>query len=233
MRLLKSALALSAMLLITACNEEASNNNDDNNKKTINTKKDDKKVEDTKTYYTYEVIVKNISVAQPLSPILVSSKELFKVGSSASVALEHLAEGGDNTKLLDAKSISGLGLIKPSKSERVLYKTDIQKLSLSSMLVNTNDGFTGFSEMDMSTLGINETKTLYLNVYDAGTEQNSETSSSVAGLGGEGFNEVRESSNIVTLHSGVISKDDGLESSGLNQSHKFNNPVAVVKITRI
>ena len=228
MRLLKSALALSAMLLITACNEEVSKDTTDDNKIT-NTKK----VKDTKTYYTYEVIVKNISVAQPLSPILVSSKELFKVGTSASVALEHLAEGGDNTKLLDEKSVSGLGLIKPSKSERVLFKTDIQKLSLSSMLVNTNDGFTGFSEMDMSTLGINETKTLYLNVYDAGTEQNSETSSSVAGLGGEGFNELRESSNIVTLHSGVISKDDGLESSGLNQSHKFNNPVARVKITRI
>jgi len=100
------------------------------------------------------------------------------------------------------------------------------------MLVNTNDGFAGISQYDVSSLHVSDSVKLYLNVYDAGTEENSETSLSVAGLGGEGFNMSRETQDLVSLHSGVISQDDGLSSSGLSAMHKFNNPAAMLIITR-
>ena len=187
---------------------------------------------DTTMMQAYSVELVNITAAQPMSPMLVSTASLFKVGESASLGLETLAEGGDNSQLLDENSVSGSKLILPSQSDTISIQTSNSKLSVASMLVNTNDGFAGISQYDVSSLHVSESVKLYLNVYDAGTEENSETALSVAGLGGEGFNMSRETSDVVSLHSGIISQDDGLSSSGLNAMHKFNNPAAMLIITR-
>ena len=182
--------------------------------------------------YAYEVQVTNVTAGQPMSPLLVSSTSFFSVGESASAALEKLAEGGDNSELLNADSVSGSKLITPSQSDAVSVNTLTQTLSIATMLVKTNDAFAGLDNQDLSSLALNASATFYLNAYDAGTEENSETNATVPGLGEEGYNSARESSDIVTLHAGIITKDDGLATSNLSSMEKFNNPVARVVITR-
>jgi len=185
------------------------------------------------TSYTYSVKLTNLTAAQPMAPLLLSSESLYTIGESASLGLEKLAESGDNADLLNENSVGGNEVIKPSKSYTVEIQTSKQALSLVSMLVNTNDGFVGLNNYDVSGLDLDSSVTINLAVYDAGTEENSETNTTVPGLGGEGMNDARESEDIVRAHSGVISNQDGLASSGLSAQHKFNNPAASLMITRI
>lgn len=182
--------------------------------------------------HTYSVKILNLTAAQPMSPILVSSASLFDTGTKASSGLEYLAEGGDNSKLLSANSVSGTKLIVPGAHDTVTIENKEGKISLATMLVKTNDGFAGLDSYDVSKLALNESTVVYIPVYDAGTELNDELNSTVPGLMGEGFNTARETSDIVTMHSGVVSNEDGLVTSGLSAMEKFNNPVAAVTITR-
>ena len=51
--------------------------------------------------------------------------------------------------------------------------------------------------------------------------------------GGEGFNANRDDeADRVSMHSGVVSQDDRLASSALTEQHRFDNPVARVRIER-
>ena len=61
-----------------------------------------------------------------------------------------------------------------------------------------------------------------MDVWDSGTEANSETAATIPGPagGGEGFNATRDDSDTVSFHSGVISQDDGLTS---RQDRRFNS----------
>ena len=97
------------------------------------------------------------------------------------------------------------------------------------MLVNTNDGFIGLNGVDISELGIDESLVLYARVYDAGTEANTETAATVPGQGGEGMNAARDDRDFIA----VVSQDDGLATSALDASHRFDNPAARIVITRI
>ncbi|HFQ61119.1 MAG TPA: hypothetical protein ENK39_02315, partial [Epsilonproteobacteria bacterium] len=71
--------------------------------------------------------------------------------------------------------------------------------------------------------------------YDAGTEANSELASTIPGPagGGEGFNAARDDKDFVSVHEGVVTKDDGLSTSALTQMHKWDNPAASVSIERV
>jgi hypothetical protein len=152
-----------------------------------------------------------------------------------------MAEGGDNSVLLQFGSaianISSEAPVAPGAQTTLTLTTDsleALKLSLSTMMVNTNDGFTGLNAMDVSSLAVNETLTHFTLAYDAGTESNSESSGTIPGPadGGEGFNEARDDVNVVAMHPGVVSQHDGLTRSVLNSEHKFDNPLAKVVITR-
>ena len=73
--------------------------------------------------------------------------------------------------------------------------------------------------------------TMNLLSYDAGTELNRETA---ATLGSAGFNAARDDvTSTLTVHGGVVSKDDGLTNSALTQLEKWDNPVARVSIKRM
>ncbi len=181
---------------------------------------------------TYSVKVTNLTAGQPMSPVLVSTSSVFSVGESASLGLEKLAEGGDNSELLDSSGVSGAGLLAPGASETLTIETSKKSLSLATMLVKTNDAFAGINAYDISDLAVGASSVVYLNVYDAGTEANSETNTTVAAFGVEGFNATRDDSDRVTVHAGVITKDDGLATSALTASQKFNNPAVAVTITR-
>ena len=109
---------------------------------------------------SFDVTVTNLTNAQPLSPVAVIAHQdlfsVFAIGSPATVGLETLAEGGDNSALIaEASAVVGIGdtasgaaAIGPAGSETVSVSFEetalaSMTLSVSTMLVNTNDAITG------------------------------------------------------------------------------------------
>ena len=235
MAMLKSAavtLLLTTPLLLTGCHHDDDDDDDNNQASRV----------------SYEVKVTNLTSAQPLSPLALvlhgDGYQMWSTGSSASSGLELLAEGGDNTELLAEAAdpanvtMSGSGVIVPGASETVTIEADQAsdlELSLASMLVNTNDAFTGLRGESVGGLANGESKSLRIIAYDAGTEANTESAATIPGpaAGGEGFNAARDDRDSVGGHPGVVSSDDGLNGSVLGEEHRFDNPVASVTITRV
>jgi len=210
--------------------------------------------------YAYQIEVSNLSNSQPLSPVLISLNDgrfmPWTVGSAASMALEKLAEGGDNSELLSSAQLADSGSYKAASADapigpgasdtltlefETLHSDTIDGsnsqvfLSLATMLVNTNDAFSGVSSLDITDLAVGDYKMHTYAAFDAGTERNSELVGSIPGPAdnGTGYSETRDDVNFVHIHPGVISSDDGLVDSVLNASHKFDNPVLSIKITRV
>ncbi|WP_019616745.1 spondin domain-containing protein [Psychromonas ossibalaenae] len=205
--------------------------------------------------YSYQIEVSNLTNNQPLSPLLISLNDgrfmPWVEGSSASVALEKLAEGGDNSELLTAAQHADSGSYKvisadgptgagASKAWIVEFETAHESiptvhLSLAAMLVNSNDAFTGVDSLSLESLAVGDYKMNYYPAFDAGTEINSELIGSIPGPadGGTGYSETRDDIDFVHIHPGVISSDDGLADSVLNAGHKFDNPVLSIKVTRL
>jgi len=228
---------LTAGLILSGC---------DNNDKPIPVNSTPGSAVNTKK--SYNVTFKNLTYAQPMAPMAVAyhskAVSIFEVGQRAGLGLEKLAEGGDNSALLSELSansavvsnIGGTGLILPSQSDTVNIEGEPSEcISVLAMLVNTNDAFAGVDCVDVSSLKKGETVMLTLVAYDAGTEANSEEAVTIPGPagGGEGFNASRDDRDFVSVHSGVLTQDDGLNSSGLTQKHKWDNPAASVMIERI
>ncbi|MBE8168515.1 MAG: hypothetical protein HAW66_09140 [Shewanella sp.] len=194
----------------------------------------------------YTVTVTNLTPSQPLSPIAVvahnADNPIFSAGTVASVALENLAESGDNSDLEAedgvSQLVSGSGILPAGSAETVTVtfnQGEIESLSILTMLVNTNDAFAGVSSFDPSSLEVGDKMTFRANVYDSGTEANSEAKGTIPGPAdsGEGFNASREGDvNKIYIHSGVISQDDGLSDSVLKASDRFDNPAMTVVIER-
>jgi len=196
--------------------------------------------------FTFEVEVINLTNFQPLSPVaLIAHREgnIWTIGESSSDELELLAEGGDNSEIVSANFAiadgSGADAIGPGGRETISVTVfrDIDGLYLSSatMLVNTNDAFTGFNRLDVSAFSVGDSETLMVPAYDAGTEANSEAEGTIPGPadGGEGYDVARDDVDFVSLHNGVVTSDFGLTSSVLDESHRFDNPVAKIVVTRI
>jgi len=202
---------------------------------------------------SFEVTVSNLTNAQPLSPVAViahqSGYAVFSVGSAATAGLEVLAEEGDNADLLaeadaDAMvvvSASGAAPVGPAGSETITIEMLASELpdlllSVSTMLVNTNDAFTGVNGTAIGAMAVGDVLTRNGVAYDAGTEADSEEAADLPGPagGGEGFNVARDDqADIVSMHSGVVSQDDGFASSDLTEQHRFDNPVARIRVERI
>lgn len=201
---------------------------------------------------SFAVTVTNLSNAQPLSPVAViahgEAYALFSVGDPASPGLEVMAEGGDNGQLLseaDADSAvlataSGAAAIGPAGNETInidaaaTNPADL-RLSVGTMLVNTNDAFAGLNSMPVGSLAVGEVRTFRAIAYDSGTEANSESAAHIPGPagGGEGFNAARDDrSDQVAMHAGVVGQDDGFADSDLNNQHRFDNPVVMIRIER-
>lgn len=188
---------------------------------------------------SFSVTLINLTAGQPFSPLaVVASSEhspLFEGAATASVALEKLAEGGDNADILALSrySASGDGIIAPgAKSSVTLETKNVDYLNIASMLVATNDTFLAQQNIAIGALEVGESYRSEVRAYDAGTEANSESAATVPGVGGEGFNATRDDVNFITTSSGVLTQADGLNGSALNATHKFDNPTGFVIVTR-
>ena len=110
------------------------------------------------------------------------------------------------------------------------------KLSYLSMLGNTNDGFAGIDNIALGQLSVGANISRDALSFDAGTELNDELATTIPGpaCGGEGFNPQRSDGvNQITLHPGIVSKQDGDVNSCLQTLQRWDNPVARVMITRL
>ncbi len=200
---------------------------------------------------SFDVTVANLTNAQPLSPVAVightGAYSLFAIGSAATTGLEDMAESGDNTALIAEATAanvyvtgSGAAPIGPAGSETIsitLLASDVATLQITAatMLVNTNDAFSALNGMDVSAMLVGDSVTVDTIAYDAGTEAETEAAIDIPGPagGGEGFNATRsDDADRVSMHSGVVSQDDGFATSDLSEQHRFDNPVMRVRIER-
>ncbi len=189
----------------------------------------------------YEVTLENLSPAgsQPLSPPVLAVHKpnfrIFHIGGFATDELAQVAQDAFNDPLVTllnnspkvSQVVMGGGAIPPGSSDtyNITAQGRFSKLSLVTMLVNTNDGFTGRSKIQLPRHG---TKTYYLRTYDAGTEKNTELTAHIPGpCCGNPFEGIPEHRRI-RFHRGISGIGD------LDPSvYGWDEPVAKLTITRV
>ncbi len=193
----------------------------------------------------FRVDATNLTANQPMSPLAValhSSGDFWQIGQPASNEIEILAEGGDNSAMLAMamveSSASGGGILMPGGTESLfITSTNFGGLNISvaTMLVNTNDAFSGINKVAVDGMQVGDRLSFRAIALDAGTEFNSEAQGSIPGPadGGEGYNSLRDDRDFIAQHSGVVTSHDGLMTSVLDESHRFDNPVVLIKVTRV
>jgi len=133
----------------------------------------------------YRVTIDNLSV-QPLSPPVVATHQdslsIFKVRAPSSAELQAIAEDGNQTPMYELLSNSkqvteviGIGAPLAPKEATSFYIMALpgNRLSLATMVLCTNDGFTGLNRTRLPKRGA---EIIMATGYDAGTEDNTELS---------------------------------------------------------
>lgn len=202
-RLIFLVIIVSFSVLLWSCSEEtqAPTSSVEEEEMRISDEDDFDAVESHRNHTSmveFEVTLENLTAAtgdgssQPFSPpVLATHKSrmrLFKVRRYASDELRQIAEDAVNgpmvEKLKNSKKVldvvEGSEVIFPEGSASFIIKAKrgFSKLSLVSMMVNTNDAFTGITGARLPYRG---EKVYYLYAYDAGTEKNTEMTDHIPG----------------------------------------------------
>lgn len=204
------------------------------------------------------VEITNLTHGSYFTPLLVAAHaegtHLYEIGGSASAALQAMAEGGDVSDL--EIMVTGIGGVSeranaapigPSVKAMVsnLDTGANTQLSITGMILPSNDGFAGLDAWTIPTTA--GAYTIYLNAYDAGTEANDEIvngggasgapgiPANPGGNGGTGATGVTstEENSMIHIHRGVIGDTDAAAGTSDLDSriHRWLNPVAKVVIT--
>ncbi len=211
---------------------------------------------------TYEVTVENLTPGQPLTPpILATHKnqiDLFNVGEAASALISAVAENGDGSGLLAFLSgssavydyVAGDAPLVPAAdpggsgfSHTAMYTIQASRpakyISMISMLICTNDGFTGLDSVRLPKR-VGESKMIYAAGYDAGSEINTEDFADIVppcqGLIGVSSDDPGTGmSNPALAENGVIAHHAGIHGGDdlLPDVHGWSGPVAKITITRV
>lgn len=203
----------------------------------------------------YEVTYINTTLDQPISPVaLIAHNEnyrLFDDGARANEALERMAEGGDNSLIISEAqghtatytTSSTSGPIAPASNAtlRVQIPATQNEWFVTSvgMLVNTNDAFAGANHQKVSKLAVGQSVRLNTLTWDSGTEANDEAAGTIPGPADTspnkvGFDPARtDSIDRVRVHAGVLTQADGLATSVLGLSHRFDAPALTIRVTRV
>lgn len=211
------------------------------------------------TAATLSVEVTNLTHGTYFAPLMLSAhatpQAYYDVGHPATEAIQAMAEGGDISGLLaESETIGAVTLANPAEGMLAPGGTvmveawDVQSqgyLTLTGMLVPSNDGFVGLNSFPIPTEA--GTYTLMLNAYDAGTEANDEIvngggAPGVAGIpGNPGMNgganatgvTQSESNATVHIHRGILGDTDaeGGPSDLDARIHRWLNPVAKLTLT--
>jgi Spondin_N len=210
----------------------------------------------------YRVTIRNLTVGQALTPPVIATHrrpgDAFSVGAPASVGVKEIAENGNLGPMLDALASdshvfdieTGSAPVVPSGRVAATGFSDSVTLTITadrgakylswvSMLICTNDGFTGLDGVRLpGKLG--ETTVLHTNGYDAGTEINTEDFADIVPpcppLSGVPSSEPGTgASNPALAEGGVIHHHPGIVGVADLQPavHGWTDPVAVVEITAL
>ncbi len=203
---------------------------------------------------TYEVTITNLTSGQPFTPPLVAthrkSIDLFDVGQPASTEIQEIAENGNldpavalatgSSQVIDAQVV--LGDVPPvlpgaSRTFTVSAVPGAENLTWVSMLICSNDGFTGLDTVRLPR-NVGDSSIHHTAAYDAGTEVNTESWSDLVppcapltGFGDQGgvgmSNPDLAEGGVIAMHPGVAGVAD------LDPTvHGWTGPVAMVEITR-
>jgi opacity protein-like surface antigen len=207
---------------------------------------------------TYEVTITNLNDNQWFTPPVVASHnrraDVFEAGEAASGPVQGLAENGDVPGLVEALSslrrvhdvqVALSDAVPPlapgaSVTVEITASTKTRLLSVASMLICTNDGFTGVDSIRMP-VRPGHTVTNYGYAYDAGTEINTEdfadivppcqelngVSSDDPGTGET--NPKLTERGVITMHPGITGGNDlSVDAHGWD----VKAPVIAVAVTR-
>lgn len=211
----------------------------------------------------YRVTITNLTGGQPFTPPVVATHRratsVFEIGAPASFGVKEIAENGNNAPLLDAlagdpfvsDSLQGsagplvppgtplFGMFGNSATFTITADPAANYFSWVSMLVCTNDGFTGVHGLRLPKQ-VGESVTVTTRGYDAGTERNTEDFADIvppcqgligisSGEAGTGMsNPALAEGGVISLHSGIAGGSDLLRGV-----HGWANPVARVTIEAI
>lgn len=190
----------------------------------------------------FKVSVTNLTKGQPITPPVIAvhapSFKLFTLGKKSSEGLAILAQDGITDTLVQElagnkkvkRSVVGSGIIMPGQTQETMVEANDPrfKLSIVGMLARTNDAIV--SSLGLSTkLKVGQKVTSRAMVYDAGSENNTESCShipappcgnpQVGTEGGEGF---------VRPHEGLLGIGD-LDAS----RDAFSSTSALITVKRI
>ncbi|MEO0346052.1 MAG: spondin domain-containing protein [Pseudomonadota bacterium] len=208
---------------------------------------------------TYRVTITNLTTGQPFTPPVLAvhnrRANVFALGTPASEGVRQIAENGNNAPLVEAlradynvrEVLEGTAPVVPAANPggtpfdsqaSFTFRTrgNARYVSFVSMLICTNDGFTG-----INTIRLPRTSTTILaRGYETRTEQNTEdfadivppcqgligVSSDDAGTGES--NPALGENGIVIPHQGVVGDNDLV-----SRVHNWADPVAKIVIERV
>lgn len=206
---------------------------------------------------TYEITIDNLTEGQWFTPAVVGthrkSADVFSVGESAGFGIKEIAENGNIDPLVAAlsadKHVSAVVVapspdgpppIAPGASTtfEITAEPGAQVLSWVSMLICTNDGFTGLDSIELPKT-LQASVNIHTAAYDAGTELNTEHFADLVppcpqltGFGDQGgtgsSDPALAEGDVIRHHSGIIGDADLVPAL-----HGWSGPVAHVEITRI
>jgi hypothetical protein len=208
---------------------------------------------------TYKVTITNLTAGQPLTPPILathsSSTGIFEVGEAASNGIQQIAENGNGAPLLQALGedsqvhdvVAGAAPLVPannpggtgfgsSETFTITARGDARYLSFASMLICTNDGFTGLDGVRLP----NDKTTVYTAAYDARSEVNSEDFADIVppcqGLIGVSSDDTGSGmSNPMLAEDGVVIPHAGINGGIdlLPEVHNWSDPVTKIEIERV
>ena len=206
---------------------------------------------------SYRVTIHNLTDGQPLTPPLAVTHRqaisIFQVGEPASFGVQQIAENGNLEPLIEAlqtekhakdwRVTQGPTLPPVLPGEMVYFDIDTERgakyLSFISMLICTNDGFTGTDSARLPR-DVGSSVMMYANGYDAGTEVNTEDFADLvppcpALTGVESMDSGTGASNPALAEDGVIHHHPGIQGDDdLDPAiHGWTDPVAKIVIERI
>jgi len=189
---------------------------------------------------SFTVTITNATASQVITPpVLVTHNDqvaLFNLGQPAPDYLVPLAEGGDTSAFAgadDLQQVSSVvladGPILPGHSASFDIETDSAHplLTVAAMLATSNDAFIALNGQPLDFTA--SSQRYHANVYDAGSEFNSEDCSFIPGppCGSPGMRDTGKAEGFVHVHSGLHGTGD-LQPS----TYSWNNPGAVITVSR-
>jgi hypothetical protein len=204
---------------------------------------------------TYEVTIENLtSSGQWFTPPVIAthrpSTEMFTVGEPANEGVKEIAENGNLGPMLDAlgadkhvdkfEPVGAPMPLAPGNEVTTSISGDRGRkyLSFVSMLICTNDGFTGVDTVRLPKK-VGDTVSMDTNAYDAGTEENTEDFADIvppcqalngvsSGDSGTGASDPDlAEGGVIHPHAGIQGGDDLTTAA-----HGWTDPVGRITITR-